>query len=267
MSRPKKMNERTPSTPTQEKFTSAHAEAKLDELLNGTSDIAAIVKEVRLALPVKCDLFIVGGTIRDCLLDRLNPRTDLDFVVRHANNADIFQLLRHCAWANKAGVTKNFYGGVSFRRRGRPVDIWGLEDTFHIKKFQVEASLTSFLAGAPFNLDKAMFDVRRIKLHERGFLRGLANNVIEYDPAHPYLEKVQAVRCLHLCASTGFQLAPSARGLLSRALAPKPSQMFTSRAVARFMEQKPSANRAAIQRISRDFATTTHTSKRSASIR
>ena len=152
-------------------------------------------------------IFIVGGALRDRFLSPVRRAKDVDVTL----GAISLRRLRALP-----GAHANFFGGTTLPFDGLSVDLWPLEETYHIREFALPRSIDGFLAGAPFNLDKVAFELQTGALHERGCLAGLAARRIVYAPAHEYLEPIQALRCILLKWKTGFTLDDSARQLLRR---------------------------------------------------
>lgn len=165
------------------------------------------VFSVSSAFPGARGVFLVGGAIRDKLLDQVTFK-DLDFVVDV--QASDFHLAR------LPDARRNFFGGLTFKLRDCGVDVWPLCDTYHIKNFGLNPTVDNLLAGAPFNLDRIAFEVRTRCLFELGFFDGLRERKIVYAPPRSYLEPVQAARCILLRRKTGFSLDGSAVELLAR---------------------------------------------------
>jgi hypothetical protein len=165
-----------------------------------------LIMDLRQLFSESKDIWLVGGAVRDCLL-QLQVK-DLDFVVDTS--------ARFAKDVEKLGGKPNVFGGLNFVRAGLPIDLWSLEDTYFIKKFKMPATKESFLEGAPFNLDKVMFNVRTARMDERGFLRGISAKEIVYAPCKVYLERSHARRCVRLQKKTGFTLHKTAQDLLVR---------------------------------------------------
>lgn len=180
----------------------------LDDFCAESGILGQLSKFFNDKLPPHGPVIVVGGFIRDVFRGpRIQPR-DIDVVIDNIEKSSLQAL---------PGARLNFFGGTTLSYGNLSVDVWPLEDTFHIREFRLEPSIESFLAGAPFNLDKIALDIRAAKLYDRGCLDGIHTGTIEYDPANPYLEHVQAVRAVLLLRKTQFTLAPSAVDMLCRA--------------------------------------------------
>jgi hypothetical protein len=153
-------------------------------------------------------VLIVGGALRDLFVDPPKKPKDIDITIGNISQARLEKL---------EGVTLNFFGGVTLQRFGLSADLWPLAETYHIKQFGWSPSISSFLAGAPFNLDKIAYDVRQRQLFDDGCLAGIRRQRILYAPKIPYLEPIQAARCILLQQKTRFVLDQSANSLLQRA--------------------------------------------------
>lgn len=160
------------------------------------------------SIPLAEPMLVVGGFVRDILRGpEIEPR-DIDIVLGHTEPGALYQL---------PGARRNFFGGITLAYQCYSVDVWPLEDTFHIREFQLPSTVDGLLDGAPFNLDKIAFDLRTNHLYDDGCLMGLANKTIIYCPARPYLEHIQAARAILLRRKTKFAVDDSVADLLCRA--------------------------------------------------
>jgi hypothetical protein len=152
-------------------------------------------------------VFLVGGVLRDQFLSSPRQPKDVDVVVAGVGRGRIRGL---------EGSELNFFGGATLPFQGLAVDIWPLEDTYHIREFGLPKTIGGYLRGAPFNLDKIAYGLHSRTLHDDGCLAGIASRRIVYAPAKAYLEEVQALRCVLLRWKTSFALDDSAIELLNR---------------------------------------------------
>ncbi|MBU4422100.1 hypothetical protein L6259_00700 [Candidatus Parcubacteria bacterium] len=171
-----------------------------------------ILQELRAFLkksfPSAGPILVVGGFLRDTLRGADIMHRDIDITIGNIAPDVLFGL---------PGAECNFFGGIELLYQGQSVDIWPLQETYHIKKFQLPATIEGFLAGAPFNLDKIVFDIGAGQLYEDGCVAGLAEKKIVYCPARPYLEHIQAARAILLQQKTDFSLDESVIALFRRA--------------------------------------------------
>lgn len=158
--------------------------------------------------PAPCRLFLVGGVLRDLCISRALRPKDIDVMVVGIESVQLRAL---------PDANLNYFGGTTFWFEGLPVDIWPLMETYHIRHFDLPRDVHGLLSGAPFNLDKIALDLTSGCLHDGGCLQGVIDHLIAYEPAKPYLEHIQAARCVLLEAKTGFALDETARSLLARA--------------------------------------------------
>jgi len=156
----------------------------------------------------KQGVFIVGGSLRDYFRGRNEAPKDLDVPVLGVTAEELLRI---------PGAKKDFFGdGVSINIGGMDVDVWPLQECFAIKHFGLPCDIGGLLAGAPFNLEKIAFDVRRKKIHDVGCIEGIKQKMIEYNPYRPYIEHIQALRLVLLKKKTQFRYGESAKALLVR---------------------------------------------------
>ncbi|MGA2400148.1 MAG: hypothetical protein ABSG91_00385 [Syntrophobacteraceae bacterium] len=153
-------------------------------------------------------ILIVGGTLRDLFLTPGRAPKDIDVVLEGVEPRDACEI---------PGAGRNFFGGITITYEGSVVDMWRLEDTYHLKQFPLPCSVSGFLEGAPFNLDKIAYDILTGQLYDNGCLAGIRQHEIRYAPAWPYLEPIQAARAILLHWKTKFSFDDSAEQLLQRA--------------------------------------------------
>jgi hypothetical protein len=184
------------------------ANRTVDNSLWQKGEIPNFLRFVLESFPKANPVLIVGGALRDLFVDPPKKPKDIDITIGKISRANLQKL---------EGVTLNFFGGVTLQRFGLSADLWPLKDTYHIKQFGWPPSISSFLAGAPFNLDKIAYDIRERQFFDDGCLAGIRRQRIVYAPKIAYLEPIQAARCILLQKKTRFLLDHSARSLLQRA--------------------------------------------------
>ena len=175
--------------------------------LRADSQVSDLVRFLKDSFAETHGVFVVGGALRDLFLSPPRPRRDVDVVLGGVTPESIRAI---------KGSNVNFFGGTTLLFGGLAVDVWPLEDTYHIREFHLPKTIAGFLTGAPFNLDKIAFNLDSGILHDDGCLAGIASREIAYAPAQAYLEEIQAVRCVLLRRKTAFALADSASALLDR---------------------------------------------------
>jgi hypothetical protein len=179
----------------------------LDEWLRDEPRLGELAQFLLRSFAEAAGIFIVGGALRDRLLDPPRPPKDVDVTLGGVERSRLLAL---------DGAHANFFGGAMLPFHDLSVDLWPIEDTFHIQQFHLPPTIDGFLDGAPFNLDKIAYDLQSATLREVGCLAGIAAREIRYAPAHAYLEHIQALRCILLKWKTGFTLHSSATALLER---------------------------------------------------
>ncbi len=169
--------------------------------------LAELAEFLAQSFPGARSIFVVGGTLRDLFLTPRRTPKDIDIVLDGVAPSSLSRI---------HNARQNFFGGLSLTFRGLAVDMWLLEETYHLKRFALEQTIDGFLEGAPFNLDKIAYDLKATRLYDRGCLAGVALRRIIYAPARPYLESIQAARAVLLQWKTGFDYDASCLALLQR---------------------------------------------------
>jgi hypothetical protein len=174
---------------------------------------AAVTTWLLETLPKAKSIFLVGSGIRAPFLASPPAPRDFDIIVDGLTKK---QLAKFCT--DSCGGGSNFFHGFTLRwtLQGQKVeiDLWSLAETYHIKEFGLPSTIRSFIHGAPFNLDKLAYELQTGTYYDEGCLAGIRDSCIRYAPARPYLQHVQAARCVLLKYKTKFALDSSARELL-----------------------------------------------------
>lgn len=152
-------------------------------------------------------IFIAGGALRDQLLTPKREPKDIDIVIGGIIANELEKL---------PNATKNFFGGTKLLFHNQNIDIWSLTETYHLKQFGHPPTIEAYLAGAPLNFDKIVFDLCSSELFDSGCLSGINNQLIIYNPKDSYLEHIQALRCILLKEKIGFKFDESVKALLRR---------------------------------------------------
>lgn len=189
--------------------TSPPVDRQLAHWLETDAPMRRLLDMLADRLAPSTQILLIGGALRDRLLANPNGPKDVDLVTVGTGDEALRSALPQ--------ATPNFFGGLNFVHDGIAVDIWPLQHTYHIARYGLAPTVANLLAGAPFNLDKAVFNVQRGRFDGDALLHGIASRQIVYAPRFPYLEHIQAARCVLLRKKTGFSLAPSANQLLVRA--------------------------------------------------
>ncbi|MGD8862432.1 MAG: hypothetical protein PVI30_20645 [Myxococcales bacterium] len=190
-------------------FSRKDAEREIGAWLESDVVVTPVVECLARSLTSAHHILLVGGVLRDHLIRPGTVSKDVDVIVDGMTTLELAERLPR--------AKRNFYGGLNLEIEACTVDIWPLADTYHIREFGLEPTISNFLGGAPFNMDKVAYDITTRRFFEKGFLRGLRQRTIHYAPRHAYLEHVQAARGIMLRRKTGFVLDASVRSLLVRA--------------------------------------------------
>lgn len=190
-----------------EQTQAGNASRTVTDWLQNDDEIKELIELLLDRFPDAKGIFLVGGALRDQLLNPPRPLKDVDVVFDGIPLERLQEI---------EGTKPNFFAGMTLEFQGLSVDMWGLQDTYHIRKFHEPSTIAAFMKGAPFNLDKIAYDLRSETLYDEGCLAGIETRQIVYAPANAYLESIQALRCVLLRWKTGFALHASADDLLHR---------------------------------------------------
>jgi hypothetical protein len=208
-----------------------NARGVVRRLLQEEATLAELAKFLAESSPGARSIFIVGGALRDLFLTPRRPPKDIDVILDGVASSSLSRI-------NNA--RRNFFGGLSLTFRGLAVDMWLLEETYHLKEFALQPTIEGFLEGAPFNLDKIAYDLKTTRLYDRGCLAGVALRQIIYAPARPYLESIQAARAVLLQWKTGFEYDVSCVALLQRVdalLQDRPAEVADIKRYLQYLKQ------------------------------
>jgi len=82
-------------------------------------------------LQQECDLFLFSGIIRDYFLESKNSYRDIDLIYLSKNfDIDAFLILKNYTFK------KNSFGGYKISIDGIDIDLWNIQNTWGIKKFE-----------------------------------------------------------------------------------------------------------------------------------
>jgi len=183
------------------------AAQEITRYVDNVTSMGALTRFLRDHFREALSILIVGGALRDLLLTPRRTPKDIDVVLEGIDPRDVYEF---------PGAYKNFFGGITLTYGDFSIDMWRLEDTYHLKEFPLPSSVSGFLQGAPFNIDKIAYDLLTGELHDDGCLAGICQRELRYAPAWPYLEPIQATRAILLRRKINFRFHESVEQLLER---------------------------------------------------
>jgi tRNA nucleotidyltransferase (CCA-adding enzyme) len=175
-----------------------------------------IVKKILEVLPKTAELFIVGGAVRDALLER--PVTDLDFVVRHIPLAELQKLLSTLGEVDEKGMK---WGVLTVALDGESIDValprneqGSAEGEYHETTATPDPKLPieSDLKRRDFTINSMAVNTRTGKLVDpfhgkvdtlQKMLRTVGNPETRFAEDHSRI-----LRCLRLATQLGFAIEP-----------------------------------------------------------
>lgn len=209
-------------------------------------------------IPAAYETYIVGGVVRDLLLDQIRmikkPGGDIDLVIKGATDSKDLQ-----SSFRDFDFRVNRMGGIKFRVRpqGTIFDVWRIEDHINLSSagppFTIERLLRHFL----LDVDAVLWDTETGDLYDYGCLRAIQAGEIDLvgpEGISPVRAQVQAAHILLIAYSTGFRLSANARDYVRKIL----RSGNREEVYAVFQEKQPGAMRALDRLIEEVFADLPH---------
>jgi tRNA nucleotidyltransferase/poly(A) polymerase len=174
------------------------------------------VKAILRSLPQNAEIFIVGGAVRDALLDR--PVTDLDFVVRHIPLTELQKLLSALGGVDTKGIK---WGVLTVELNGESIDValprqeqGGENGAYHETTAapDPELPIEADLKRRDFTINAIAINARTGELVDpfhgkadviQKILRTIGNPETRFAEDHSRI-----LRCLRLSTQLGFAIEP-----------------------------------------------------------
>ncbi len=166
----------------------------------------------------RTNYYILGGFIRNILAKRygmyVHNNTDLD-VFGRLNNSSIKRLKKL-----PGKLRRTTFGGYRwFPPDGENwVDVWDIKKTVCIQMYKLYPSPINVLWGAPFNIDRIMFNIKSGVLYDGGCMSCMRNKILTYIPRWPYYSAIQIVRALYYCVNCNINPDKTVMSLLDKRL-------------------------------------------------
>lgn len=111
-------------------------------------------------------VFIFSGVIRDFFTGMFNGVRDIDVVLQNTNHLDL--LLSNL---KNVEVRKNHFGGIKLKYKHLSFDIWGMGETWNIKRNNLKANPYILINTVFFNFSAIVFDFQKEKfIYRKEFL-------------------------------------------------------------------------------------------------
>lgn len=214
----------------------------ITEFFNGAA--GPQLKEVEAALPKDWRVYVVGGLLRDLLVEKLHKIpmavADVDLVVDGAKSADEVHMA-----LSKFHTRRNDFGGVKCQvwNSGILFDIWRIADHVNMARLPPPQTIEQLLRHFLLDVDALLWDVCSNALYEYGAIKAIERRRIDLigtDGISEGLMLVQAVHVVSVAVKTGFEVSEKARIFIQRAC-----KAGTSGELKRLLDRKfPAANEA-----------------------
>jgi hypothetical protein len=181
-------------------FEVMQMQRRFDELLETHQDFRSIVHRLRGA---GFTAVVVGGWARDVLLDT-TPH-DIDMVVVGAGRGQIEDALPPAA-------RRTAFGGLSFAYGALEIDLWSLDATYLIRRFDLKPRLEVLMRVIDFNINTILFTPGQFASQpiafEAGAMEAIKKREIDFNCGVLVLPVAQVSRLAYFAAKLGFTLAP-----------------------------------------------------------
>ena len=174
----------------------------------GLPPIAEPLKRLRLHLPPTATVYIVGGALRNLIIDALfgnSPATaDIDvFIGGIAKDYSFNDLLKDQACEHTE------LGGMRWWPSECPYafDLCALAQFVFFEKYQLPPTLQNLLACIDFNVNAVVFDTQARQLHEKGCISAIAARCMDFNTTRMLNRLMLAYRILLIRHKTGFLLS------------------------------------------------------------
>jgi len=140
------------------------------------------LKRLQDLLPAECDLFILGGALRNIIAEHFHgraPRTqDVDIFV---GNLETDFDLQGCFKEKNCTVTE--LGGVRWQPNHSTFsfDLCPLDRFFNIEKHQLAPTLENLLAGTDFSVNAVVWNIKSESLTERQAVDAIQRKTIDFN--------------------------------------------------------------------------------------
>jgi len=149
---------------------------------------------------------VVGGWARDLLMGR--TAHDIDMVVFGPGSRQLEKILPPAS-------RRTAFGGVAFDYGDVEIDLWSLESTYLIRRFDLDATLETLMQVIDFNINTVLFSPSQLapdsKAMQAGALEAFERREIDFHCGVLPLPVAQVSRLAYFSAKLEFALAPRVR--------------------------------------------------------
>lgn len=172
-------------------------------------------------LPPHCRPFVMGGLLRDMLLERVlripAKPADIDIVIFGA--ASLEEVLGKFA---DGACSRNAFGGIKYRFRPRGIlfDLWRVEDHTNMDQGSKPYSIEQLLRHNLLDVDAILWDPTTDQLHDCGCLQAITSGKIGLASPEGVSRKFVASQVAHVltvACKTKFPLSEELRSFVAKA--------------------------------------------------
>lgn len=182
-------------------------------------DIAGNLEFLGRRLPSAARIFIVGGAIRNLVIDKLHggppPTKDIDiFIGGVCPHFDLATVLAD------ADVRPTDLGGLRWRPESSSYayDLGLLADFLVIRTYRLDPTLANLLTGIDLTINAIAYDYHRRTLVEKGCLAAVRDRVIAFNSRLIPDKCLIAYRILLMAHKTGFRFSEEVFRFLTQRL-------------------------------------------------
>lgn len=183
-------------------------------------DHCAHIDFLRCQLPESAVLYIVGGSIRNLIIELASGNTpqtaDIDiFIGRLPDDYVITGLLEGEVFE------KTDLGGVRWHPKSSDVafDLCLLHKFVLIQKYRLQPTLVNLLDCIDFTINAIVFDVTSGKLYQKNCIAAIENRCLDFNTHRFYTKQLLAYRILLIRRKTGFILSEKVFSYMKHQLA------------------------------------------------
>lgn len=135
-------------------------------------------------LEQKGDVIVIGGVIRDIIINKCEPR-DIDLIV---DTEELDEIMRNFEF-----VSKNRFGGYKLNINGLEIDVWSIDNHWAFKEKILKKSFENIEYSTFLNFDSAFYSVTRDIGCADVFNESMSNSYLDITLEDEYIYKNPSV--------------------------------------------------------------------------